>query len=169
MDKLISLLEYVLRFDKPIGFYADQLDYYEGQSNAMSYVLSYTKFLSQKLELWMFIPCKLVDGVWVVSEEPKEDYYFGAHGGVYPDKKKRYDIKFKEYQESKERVLFEGFYIKENIDKNGVKWTYITNSIHYFNQYQIENNTIEELLTGYKDEFMIELTPTAKKQIGLWQ
>ena len=37
-------------------------------------IANYANFLKQKLEIWQVVPCKLVDGVWVVLEEPK---YYG--------------------------------------------------------------------------------------------
>lgn len=46
--KLVSLLEYVLRFEKPTGYYTDQIDYYEGESNAMQCVISYANFLNSE-------------------------------------------------------------------------------------------------------------------------
>jgi len=147
--KLISLREYVLRFDKPIGFYADQFDYYEGQSNAMSYVISYTKFLSQKLELWMFIPCKFVDGVWVCLEEPNH------HGKSIETMREL----LKEYQEAKDRCIFTGFEINKefpNLIMHKSGWGLSKIDLHLC--------TIE---TYSHNGYNLELTPTAQKLIGL--
>src|SRR5690349_9775881 len=71
----------------------------------------FDELLKQPLELWQFVPCKLVDGVWVVLEEPCL-YCFDAC-----------DIdKCLEYQEAKERYLFDGFevIVSENPDVYGV-------------------------------------------------
>ena len=88
MDKLIPLIDYVLEQDlpQPIGRTAGQM-------------VKYGLFLKQKLELWMFAPCKLVEGVWVVLKEPLKRNYSNVNiNNSY----------HKEYQEAKDRVLFEG-------------------------------------------------------------
>ncbi len=60
--------------------------------------LNYAQFLSQKLELWMFVPC---DEEGNGLEEPTEE------------RKKVslvfYQQELKQYQQAKDRVLFEGF------------------------------------------------------------
>ena len=113
----------------------------------------------------MFVPCKQVEGVWVVLDEPVN--YSAFEVGM---SQKDFNFCFpdcQEYQEGKYRVLFEGFYYKSNTGKDRVKWEYITNGVHYFSFKQINDNTIESLLVGYKDKFEIELTQTAQKQILL--
>lgn len=168
------MTEYVLRFDKPIGFYADKLDYYEGQSNAMSYVVSYANLLSKKLEIWMFVPCKFIEGVWVVLEEPKENdlcgSFFDMQTGFHYEK---------EYQEAKDRVLFEGFEVvdkgkwSKNNPLSGLWLININNECRPFSYcskgypkewYWAKMNleTIEDLI-----KYNLELTKTAQKQIGL--
>jgi len=79
-------------------------------------IYNYAMFLKQPLELWMFVPCKLVDGVWVVLEEPKNDYYLGGRGGVDAMKLLQYEQKLSEYQQAKERCLFEVWNIVDKID-----------------------------------------------------
>lgn len=85
LENLISMREYVL-------------ECYEEIQNSCVFennCFNYANFLSQKLEIWQFIPCKLVDGVWVVLEEPNrndQDTWL-----------------WMEYQQAKERCLFEGF------------------------------------------------------------
>lgn len=75
----------------------------------------YDSFLLQKLEIWMFVPCKLVDGVWVVLEEPKEyqDYLLPneQYGKIPRIHDNRWHQYCKEYHEAKERCIFEGFEI----------------------------------------------------------
>lgn len=56
------------------------------------------EFGRQKPELWMFMPCKLVDGAWVVLEEPN-----------YKANELQLQDEWKDYLEAKERVIFEGF------------------------------------------------------------
>lgn len=157
MERLISMTEYVLRFDKPIGFYADKLDYQEGQSNAMSYVISYANLLSKKLELWMFVPCKFIEGVWVALEEPKnyniwEDLHFnnGKNNGT---------IGFEEhldFKEAKEKNIFKGCYLFDG-------WCLQFESGELFcSKESLKDYNVEDLV-----KYNLELTPTAKKQIGL--
>lgn len=154
-------MDYVLRFDKPVGFYANQLDYYEGQSNAMSYVISYANFLKQKLELWMFVPCKFVEGVWVVLEEPKRWNDFLQYPESFDGNKEWYELY--EYQEAKDRVLFEGFEIK-NHDKTIIcqSENIISMWKHLEEDWILGFDCIEDLV-----KYNLELTPTAQKQIGL--
>jgi len=118
---------------------------------------NYDSFLLQKLEIWMFIPCKLVDGVWVVLEEPTE-----THETIFHDSES-----LKGYQEAKERCLFDGFDIT-NFTKGIKKTINLDNTVHvfYYENFQwnkaIGISTIEDLI-----KYNLELTQTAKKQIGI--
>lgn len=143
MDKLISISEH-----------SDYLD--SKFKNCINKWLRHRKrveFGKQKLEIWMFVPCKLVDNVWVVLEEPKENEYClgDIHAGYF-----RQDLK--EYQESKERVLFEGFEFKGETD-----FTWIFNHNGNFPIMIPKNRSVEYLSIYLKIE--ITLTQTAKKQI----
>ena len=114
-------------------------------------IILYARFLKQPLELWMFIPCKLVDGVWLVLENPF------SQKGFEIEKKSNSDEWFeycKEYQQAKERVLFEGkFQVLNNYN------TYVRlNNI----EFNLHGLTIERMVP-----FNLELTATAQKQIGL--
>lgn len=102
-------------------------------------VYDYANFMSQKLELWMFVPCKLVDGVWVALEEKKpfQDNYF-------------------EFQEAKKRCLFEDF----EMDNSFV--THKSHNSFFYPISCLHEQTIEDLI-----KYNLELTKTAQKQIGL--
>lgn len=105
---------------------------------------NYANFLKQSLELWMFIPCKLVDGVWVVLEEPK----FHGHNIV----------EVEEYQKAKERCLFDGFKL---IDKILWHWDGFNRRIIYSENLGFDfYKTIEDLV-----KYNLELTPIAINQI----
>lgn len=127
-------------------------------------IIAYCDFLSQKLELWMFVPCKLVDGVWVVLEEPQKF----SDENWNETKLSDWGAHCQEYQESKDRVLFEGFEIHA-IDyvnvivrhKDGFLMNWINNIKCFFGK---KNLTIEDLV-----KYNLELTPTAQKQIGVCQ
>lgn len=59
----------------------------------------YDELLRQQPQIWMFIPCKLVNGAWIVLEEA-----LGA------DFLSNYDMdKFLEYEEAKDKVIFKDF------------------------------------------------------------
>lgn len=110
-------------------------------------VRKYAKFLEQILELRMFVPCKLVDGVWVIFEEPKVT---GSN--------------WFRWKEAKERCLFKGFEIcignKAVSDKNGCIILIHGNGNYSTSGKQII--TIEDLV-----KYNFQLTETAEKQIGL--
>lgn len=115
-------------------------------------IFKYAKFLKQPLEKWMFVPCKLVDGIWVVLEEPNVNNYH--HNAVcsqmYCDDKK-------EYKKAKERCLFEGFELKGQTD---LSWIFkYNNKFPYFVN---KSGNIESIV-----KYNLQITPTAQKQIGL--
>lgn len=129
-------------------------------------MFDYAKFLSQKLELWMFVPCKLVGGVWVVLEEPINAHDPRKTGLNNCMNLHDYERKLKEFQEAKDRVLFEGFKV---IDKGNQYWV-------LFDEYKIKiwkddgfTETNEGALSTIEDltKHNLELTRTAQKQIGL--
>jgi len=72
----------------------------------------YRNFLKQPLELWMFVPC---DENGNVLEEPKRDKdTYTQDLGVLQD----YDvIEVEEYNEAKDKVLFEGFEVCNRQDE----------------------------------------------------
>lgn len=116
------------------------------------------KFGRQKLELWMFVPCKFVDGVWVVLEEPK---------WVSPEGVKWEDF-VKEYQEAKERILFEGFEVNTAKTSSHTYRKVRSKSVtvSYYNDvslwsFEDKLKTIEDLV-----KYNLVLTPTAQKQIS---
>lgn len=78
----------------------------------------YVHFITQHLKLSDFITAKLVDGKWVVLEEPEKGYDFDAHNLASAKE---------EYQQAVDNLVFKGFVDKENF---------------YWN----ENDTIENLL-----------------------
>jgi len=89
MEKLISLREFVLNKSKESKSFSEPLSFINSVTN-------YVNFLSEPLQLWMFVPC---DENNVPLEEPKQ---------VSPDGVKWEDY-VKQYQQAKERCYFEGF------------------------------------------------------------
>lgn len=93
MEKLTSMVDFVLECTKK-----SPLEPYEQVNETfINKVINYANFLKQPLEIWMFVPCKLVGDVWVVLEEP-----------VYtnPSNKFYNEVYVKEYQQAKERCFF---------------------------------------------------------------
>lgn len=85
MKHLISMTDFVL----------EQIEINSFDEDKMSKIWKYAKFLKQPLELWMFVPCKLVDGAWRALER--------LNGGMREQDERRH----KEYQQAKERCLFD--------------------------------------------------------------
>ncbi len=112
--------------------------------------LNYASFLKQKLEIWMFVPCKLVNGTWVVLEEPK---YSDYEGRTDMRRNADFDKIMQEYQEAKERILFEDFEMFRGKPYN--------NKLQRC--YSVDDWwTIEHIIY-----WRLELTKTAQKQIGI--
>ena len=133
-------------------------------------IFNHKNLLKQPLEIWQFVPCKLVDGVWRVLEEPekynewlefKERHQYGEY----------YKEKCEEYQQAKERCLFEGFWI---VSSNSVKISnnyisidflryviYLTDFTKEFPEV-VKIHTIEDLT-----KHDLQLSPTALTQIGI--
>lgn len=138
----------------------------EHSLNCLLKIRSYANFLKQKLELWMFVPCNLVNGVWVVLEEPTCDC------ATEFDREGCYD-KCYEYINAKNRVLFDGFELYDSsggyksIQKGELEifWYNPTSNIGE-NKWRLcpdfKYSTIEDLV-----KYNLELTPTAQKLIGL--
>lgn len=151
MEKLISMTDFVLKVQEEYSF----------EESTLKLIYNYGKFLKQPLTIGMFVTAKLVNGEWVVLEEPK---------WVSPEGVKWEDY-LKEYQEAKERVLFEGFECikwdhggdsysvrKNNGTENEIQVCYYKAIPDYF---VWSFDTVEQLCA--KD---LELTPTAQKQIS---
>jgi len=146
MNKLVPMTDFVIE-----QMYIDNFD-----EDTLKIIYNYAKFLKQKIELWMFFPCKLVEGIWVLLEEPKENDLCGSfldmQTGFHDEK---------EYQEAKERCLFEGFKI---IDKGNFYFIEKKDSLLWYRLLKKNSKaTIEDLLKFSN----VELTPTARIQIGL--
>ena len=142
MDKLIPLIDYVLEQDlpQPIRRTAGQM-------------VKYGLFLKQKLELWMFVPCKLVKSVWIVLEEP-----------VYINpSNKFYNADYvKEYQEAKDMVLFEDIKYTPAKNKDSYDIVSICKEVSVMNYPKFwEGKTVESLIS-----YNLSLTASAKKIIN---
>ena len=154
--RLVSMTDFVLKQNKILETYVNHL-----RKPLFEKIVNYAAFLKQPLKLEMFVPC---DEEGNVLEEPKrwKDYL------QYPDSfdgNKEWDELY-DYQQAKEKVLFEGFEIDKNlylVYKNEIS---IGRFIFYENgsKFLFRDNfkTIEDLV-----EFGFKLTENTIKQIGL--
>lgn len=132
MKKLISMTDFVL----------------EDNGNILN--MQYADFLKQPNEKWMFVP---YDENGNVLEEPK----LFKSGDCEEQNKTITDIRFKQYQQAKERCLFKIYSFEEECDDF---WYF---SIDELTLIGIDKaGTIESLVT-----LNLQLTQTAIKQIGL--
>ena len=111
-------------------------------------IRNYANFLKQLLQLWMFVAC---DEDGNVLEEPKDFKVWSNSGGAFMNIDEV--LICQEYQQAKERCLFDGFENGFRIPEHKV-----------FNAGDLifnEEETIENLLQ-YKNK-TFKLTPTALK------
>ena len=158
--KLISMTSFVLEQNKILETYVNHL-----RKPLFEKIVNYAKFLKQPLKLEMFVPC---DEEGNVLEEPKrwKDYL------QYPDSfdgNKEWDELY-DYQQAKEKVLFEGFELVRFIDKenpcyvvsNGENEVTFHIGLYNFSKGVNFAKTIEDLI-----HIQPILTESAIKQIGL--
>jgi len=142
MKNLISMTDFVL----------EQAMSTKTILNRFMEVQNYANFLKQPLELWMFVPCD-EDGKIITR---KSDTGHNAAD--------------REYQQAKERCLFDGFEFTESQKysiKNGIQ-----NSVHWYTKNRLYLTTKKE--DGYHSYFQlftiedliqcdVQLIPTAQK------
>jgi hypothetical protein len=144
--KLISMTDFVL---------CDDVIFKE-KRKFKDLVLNYANFLKQPLELWMFVPC---DEDGKVLEMPiNYEIWLKLHNNDVSSEKGTIGFLIhEEYQQAKERCLFEGFeYVNDlqavrNQDCQAIIFTSFMSSqcVEDFTQYDLQ------------------LTQTAIKQLGL--
>ncbi len=175
--KLISTTEKVLELQNQLKRCIEQempfTDLQALKQEIQTKIFKHANLLSQKLELWIFVPCKLVNGVWIVLEDPDNKTY--TVGEVVPNET-NYCKLLKEYQEAKERVLFEGWKYKKDymgfkivynkdfkINLDTLYCEFYIDGMHY-EDFKLKGNDIKSLSNQLSN---IILTPTAQKQIGI--
>lgn len=142
--KLISMTDFVLEQMKEVTL--------DGTGVVCARIGNYANFLKQPLTLAMFVPCDLEGNV---LEEPHNLGLINTYptGDVIMDKSFEKAI---EYQQAKERVLFEGCFLN-------FKGEVIVKETEFQTlKYADSNWTIEDLT-----QFDLTLTQSAIKQIGL--
>lgn len=157
--KLISMTEFVLQFDKPVGYFENESDFLYSQVDYMGKVLNYAKFLQQPLILGMFVPC---DEKGNALEEPTQEKY-GWHsatspeeesGWMYEEGEAKYYEALEQWNKAKEKVLFEGYFKEFNAIRSPEGG--------YLHVEGLKGKTIETIIGSN-----LELTPSALKSIGL--
>jgi len=135
--KLISMTDFVLKQNKILNKY---INYDKGC--LFEIIIYYANFLKQPLELWMFVPCDEDGNVLELSK-----HLFAGIESI-------------NYQQAKERCLFEGF----NFLEKNEKLFHVENKKEVFGVGYKNGifKTIEDLV-----KYDIELTKTAEKLIGL--
>ena len=129
-------------------FVLDKQRFKEDSDTAIFKITNYARFLKQPLKLEMFVPCNEDGNVL-------EDII--GNGMV-----DNYSEKVKQYQQAKERVLFEGFtYFKDKEEDSFL----VRNSFFKIHDLEFLNYTIEDLLNSTLNN--IKLTKSAIKQLGL--
>jgi len=133
--KLISMTDFVLQQTK---------DNNKQRLNKYSEIVCYAKFLKQPLKLEMFVPC---DEDGNVLTQCKEICACECD-------------KIKNYRKAKEKVLFEGFELK---DKGG--WFTLMFEDDYYKSFANFNDTFKNKKIENFIAFDLELTPNAIKRI----
>ena len=143
--KLLSMTDFVLEQEKEFNCQNTKGRECELQKRYNN-IFHYANFLKQPLELWMFVPC-------------------AENGNVLEyDNEMPIWVKI-QYQQAKERCLFEGFWIDETYKKETRQLPYLTNgkiSVFLHSDFAIRHQFIEDLADAE-----IQLTQTAIKQLEL--
>jgi len=145
MKTLTSMTDFVLEQSEILHKDQKNRNFNLGMLDFATNSIKYARFLKQPLAVYQFVPCKLVDGEWVVLEEPC--------AGMYG-----YDHVYKEYQEALDEVLFEGFEVCNRQSE------FIC--IVFKDGYLLLKNLLKETIE-YLVPYNLQLTKTALKEIGL--
>lgn len=161
--KLISMIDAVL--------YLAEHSPYEGEQ-LLNKIENYANFLKQPLTLEMFVPCDEDGNVLRKPIEPKYKplkMSDKAYADNYGSQMKRYDKRVIEYQQAKERVLFDCKLEYVDIQPNSATNYWRLAEQVVFRDYPDNKlgltcgfKTVEDLIL-----LGIELTPTALKMIGI--
>ena len=154
MEKLISMTDFITWVDEKRNKNGGHYDI----------IVRYKNFIKQHLTIEMFVPCKQQNeftNFQPMKEPSKEMWnkFINSELGSFDD---LYTYCF-EYQQAKERCLFDGF-------KLDGKYLWLKDSLFMisdnYNKSFKNYGNIESLLYKYLTN-NLQLTPTALKQIGL--
>lgn len=170
--KLISMTAFVLEKSKISVLPLTIKETFKEGSKITNDIFKYANFLNQPLKLEMFVPCDEEGSFLVESLDYDEKlcnycpldkkgvygvdggYKAGCEGSRCDDARENYNI---EYEQAKEKVLFEGFEIYTNKEEE----MFILGDYTCLKVSDLENGTIEDLVKYV----YIKLTPNAIKRI----
>lgn len=124
-------------------------------------IVKYTKFLTQPLELWMFVPCKEVNGKWEVLEETNPDF---INDGV------EYYARLNEYQQALDKVIFKGWkkqYKNSVINSNNDEILFNYDGVIYALNNSIPDDFRNKVKTIEDIIHLVELTDKKAKEFKL--
>lgn len=132
------MTDFILQFEKPVGYYEDHGDFLDKQVEFMGLTMSYTKFLRQPLTPEMFVPIDKIGDPFIFNEEGEE------------------------YEKAQEKILFKGF--KINFDGKSILCLNLEEVANIDFDKTTKNclpyKTVEDLVVHE-----LPLTPSALKQI----
>lgn len=139
--KLISMTDFVLEQELPTYLQKDEFEeaYYK--------LHNYANFLKKPLTLEMFVPC---DEDGNVLEEPNRISNMNWDAKKLED----WSLNCHEYQQAKERVLFDGFKLKDGF--------IIMPDKQFLDTSKLKNKIVENLINEH-----YTLTESAIKKLGL--
>ena len=150
--KLVSMIDFVLHCTKSVDE-MDNSDLLNQYAYKLDKIDDYANFLSQHLNLGMFVPAIEVDGKWEVLEYPK----FNEMGS--PLKTNKWTLN--QYQQAKDKVLFEGFELTKVDDLGYYDLRNETAIIEVYNPLDAETEFLDILDNGlYKINDLIKYAPT---------
>lgn len=106
--ELISMTNFVLETKNKSITETEKFNIIEWQKKCESFnkIITYASILKQPLKIQMFVPC---DEEGNVFEKPKEEDYFDEGFPLKFNQKHFREVIMFEYNQAKEKVLFEGF------------------------------------------------------------
>lgn len=155
------MTDFVITHKNPIGFKTED----ERKKYYLTVYLNYALFLKQPLTLGMFVPTDLEGRA--IEMPIKESFPSTTRGFA------SYDNALRDFNDAKDRVLFEGFEIVGNKKVGGFSYliengsSYNVGSVasrYREHAWDFDFDNLEQLSVSRHE---IVLTPTALKQIGL--
>jgi hypothetical protein len=169
--ELISMTDFVLETKNKSITETEKFNIIEWQKKceAFNKIITYASILKQPLKIQMFLPC---DEVGNVLQKPKEKDYFDEGFPLEFNQKHFREVIMLEYNQAKEKVLFEGFEIGKFTGSKDNHFDYIGNKklelILFIKDVGISNWLINDnKLKDIEDliKYKLTLTENAIKQL----
>ena len=150
MEHLIPMTDFVLKQNYTTTLDMSQRDFYDKELSIFEKIRRYANFLKKPLKLGYFIPCD-------ENDVPLEEPIF--HEPNNESEIGNYQLLRDEFEEAKQRVLFEGFELLE--EEYNDCWTFL-NVIENTKICIHKNQNLEYLS---RTNYNLTLTETAEKEI----